>query len=29
MLTAKIILQKLYNNKIGRDEEISGDNLVF
>ena len=29
VLTAKIILEKLCNNKIGWDEEISGDNLIF
>ena len=29
VLTAKIILQKLCNDKIGWDEEICGENLIF
>ena len=29
VLTAKIILQKLCSDKVGWDEEISGDNLIF
>ena len=29
VLTAKIILQKLYNEKIGWDEEISGHDSIF